>query len=169
MTDSLCSEALDSVFHCLLLKRFETKIGFSISWNIEWTRNFFRVPIFSTRKTEFLLAFCEFASVNFEPWNHLSLCMSLACQPVHLWVCLSTCQSVWPFVSPSFNLSVCPPVCMSPCMYVPFSPSVNLSVGLSTRMSACISICPLVSPSVSLSVCPLVGQPVHLWICLSTC
>ena len=31
------------------------------------TRNFFRVPIFSTRKTEFQLAFCEFVSMNFEP------------------------------------------------------------------------------------------------------
>ena len=26
------------------------------------------MPIFSTRKTEFQLAFCEFQSVNFEPW-----------------------------------------------------------------------------------------------------
>ena len=28
----------------------------------------FRVPVFSSRKSEFQLAFCEFASMNFEPW-----------------------------------------------------------------------------------------------------
>ena len=33
------------------------------------TRNFFLVPIFSTRKPEFQLAFCEFTSMSVEPWS----------------------------------------------------------------------------------------------------
>ena len=54
---------------------FETKIG--IWYEMKYrTRNFFRVPLFSTRKTEFQLAFCEFASMNFEPWGR-TRCLSL--------------------------------------------------------------------------------------------
>ena len=66
MTASLCYEALDSVFHCPLLKPllYQDRIWFKLKYG---TRNFFQVPIFSTRKTNFQLAFCEFASVSFEP------------------------------------------------------------------------------------------------------
>ena len=68
MTASLCYEALDSVFHCPLLKPllYQDRIWFKLKFR---TRNFFQVPIFSTRKTKFQLAFCEFASVSFEPWR----------------------------------------------------------------------------------------------------
>ena len=56
------------------------------------TRNFFRVPLFSTRKIEFQLAFCKFASMNFEPCTgdilplaHKSLtrCERLLCYTKH--------------------------------------------------------------------------------------
>ena len=50
------------------LNVFETKIVFCINWSIELA-TFFKCLYFQLAKTEFLLAFCKFASMSFEPWN----------------------------------------------------------------------------------------------------
>ena len=66
------------------------------------TPNFFRVPIFSTRKTEFQLAFYEFASMSFEPWNFRPLWFLLSVSQYVHWV-NTICMHTKPFCVSSSN------------------------------------------------------------------
>ena len=63
-TASLCYEALQ-LFHCLYCRVAETSLRPRFWYEMKnRTRSVFRVPLFSTRKTEFQLAFFEFASMK---------------------------------------------------------------------------------------------------------